>query len=140
MLGKLLAEFPGQIRLVYKDFPLPSHKGARPAAEAARCAGERGRFWEYHDLLFMAQPAFSREDLQGYARRLELPQETFLACLDGGQFRDAVQQDMQEGRSLGVSGTPTFFVNGQKLVGAQPLEAFREAVQGALDDARSKRP
>ena len=140
MLGQLLAEFPGQIRLVYKDFPLPSHKGARPAAEAARCAGERGRFWEYHDLLFMAQPAFSREDLLGYARRLELPQETFLACLDSGQFREAVQKDMQEGRSLGVSGTPTFFVNGQRLVGAQPLEAFREAVQGALDDARSKRP
>ena len=140
MLGKLLAEFPGQIRLVYKDFPLPSHKGARPAAEATRCAGKRGRFWEYHDLLFMAQPAFSREDLLGYARRLELPQEPFVACLDSGQFREAVLKDMREGRSLGVSGTPTFFVNGQKFVGAQPLEAFREAVQGALDDATSKRP
>ena len=140
MLGQLLAEFPGQIRLVYKDFPLPSHKGARPAAEAARCAGESGRFWEYHDLLFMAQPAFSREDLLGYAQRLELAQETFVACLDSGQFREAVQTDVQEGRAVGVSATPTFFVNGQKLVGAQPLGVFRKAVQGALDNARGKRP
>ena len=140
MLGQVLAEFPGKVRLVYKDFPLNFHAGAEPAAQAARCAGEHGQFWEYHDLLFVAQPAFSRADLLTYATRLGLPQEAFTACLDGGRFRDAVRADMQEGRAAGVSGTPTFFVNGKKLVGSQPLAAFREALQDALRESDGKRP
>jgi len=140
VLGQVLAEFPGKVRLVYKDFPLSFHPGAEPAALAARCAGERGRYWEYHDLLFVAQPAFARADLITYAARLGLPQETFAACLDSGRFRDAVKTDMQEGRASGVSGTPTFFVNGRRLVGFQPLQAFRGAVQDALEEADGKRP
>ena len=136
----MLAEFPGKVRLVYKDFPLQFHAGAEPAAQASRCAGEHGRFWEYHDLLFAAQPAFSRADLLTYAARLGLPQEAFTACLDGGRFRDAVKVDLQEGRAAGVSGTPTFFVNGKKFVGAQPLQAFREALLDALRETDGKRP
>ncbi len=136
----MLAEFPGKVRLVYKDFPLSVHAGAEPAAQAARCAGEHGQFWEYHDLLFVAQPAFSRPDLLTYAARLGLSQEAFAACLDSGQFRDAVKADVQEGRAAGVSGTPTFFINGRRLVGAQPLQAFREALQDALREADGKRP
>jgi protein-disulfide isomerase len=140
VLGQVLAEFPGKVRLVYKDYPLNSHAGAEPAARAARCAGEHSRFWEYHDLLFTSPPAFSRGDLLTYAARLGLPQEAFTACLDGGRFRDAVQADLQEGRAAGVSGTPTFFVNGKKLVGAQPLQAFRLALQDALNETNGKRP
>lgn len=136
----MLTEFPGKVRLVYKDFPLSFHLGAEPAALAARCAGERGRYWEYHDLLFVAQPAFARADLVTYAARLGLPGDAFAACLDSGRFRDALKADMQEGRAAGVSGTPTFFVNGRRLVGSQPLEAFRGAVQDALDEADRKRP
>src|SRR5262245_56178675 len=138
VLVQLLAEYPGQIRLVFKDFPLDFHPGARPAAEAARCAGASGRFWEYHDLLFVAQPAFSRQDLVSYARRLDLDPVAFAACLDGGQFRPLVQRDLDEGRALGVRGTPTFFVNGLRLVGAQPIENFRESVEQALQDARTR--
>ena len=141
MLGRILAEFPGKVRLVYKDFPLPSHSGALPAAEAARCAGEHGRFWEYHDLLFVAQPAFSKSDLLSYAARLGLPAESFAACLDSGRYRAAVKADAAEGQAEGVRATPTFFVNGRRIVGAQPIEAFREAVNGALaDSAPAKRP
>jgi len=140
VLGRVLAEFPGKVRLVYKDFPLSFHAGAEPAAQAARCAGERGRYWEYHDLLFAAQPAFSRADLITYAVRLDLPEEAFTACLDSGQFRDAVRADIQQGRAAGVSGTPTFLINGRRLVGAQPFEAFREAVQDALREAGGRRP
>ena len=136
----MLAEFPGKVRLVYKDFPLNFHAGAEPAAQAARCAGEHGQFWAYHDLLFTAQPAFSRAELLTYANRLSLPSDAFTACLDGGRFRDAVKADVQEGRAAGVSGTPTFFVNGKKLVGAQPLQAFREALQDALRETDGKRP
>lgn len=136
----MLAEFPDQVRLVYKDFPLDFHAGAEPAAMAARCAGERGRYWEYHDLLFVAQPAFTRADLITYAVRLGLPQEAFAACLDSARYRDAVRTDLQEGRAAGVSGTPTFFINRRRLVGSAPLQTFREAVQGALRDADAKRP
>ena len=134
-----MMDFQGKIRLVYKDFPLASHAGAEPAAQAARCAGERGQFWEYHDLLFVSQPAFSRADLLGYASRLGIQAEPFTACLDSGQFRDAVKTDMQEGRAAGVTGTPTFLINGRRFVGAQPLAAFREAVQEALKDAETRR-
>ena len=136
----MLAEFPGKVRLVYKDFPLSFHAGAEPAAVAARCAAERGRYWDYHDLLFAAQPAFSRADLLTYAVRLDLPRDAFAACLDSDRFRDAVKSDMQEGRAAGVTGTPTFFINGRRLVGAQPLQAFREAVEDALREAGGKRP
>ena len=136
----MLADFPGKVRLVYKDFPLSFHRDAEAAARAARCAGEGGRYWEYHDLLFVAQPAFTRADLITYAARLGLPQDVFAACLDGGRFRDAVKADMQEGRAAGVSGTPTFIINGRRLVGSQPLEAFREAVEDALRETDGKRP
>ncbi len=141
MLGRILTEFPGKVRLVYKDFPLSFHEGAMPAAEAARCAGEHGRFWEYHDLLFVAQPAFSKADLRAYAARLGLPSESFAACLESGRHREAVKADAAEGRAGGARGTPTFFVNGRRIVGAQPIEAFREAVQDALKDGvPGKRP
>ena len=138
MLGQILAEFPGKVRLVFKDFPLDFHTGARPAAEAARCAAAVGAYWDYHDLLFLAQPSFSREDLIGYAGRLGLDRTAFVSCLDRGQFRRAVETDVSEGRSLGVTGTPTFFINGRRLVGAHPVETFREAVQDALEAAARK--
>ena len=135
MLGQILAEFPGKVRLVFKDFPLDSHAGARPAAEAARCAGTAGRYWEYHDLLFLAQPGFSRDELIGYAGRLGIDRTAFTGCLDSGRFRKFVDADLAEGHALGVHGTPTFFVNGRRLVGAHPVETFREAVRDALQDA-----
>ena len=138
MLGQVLAEFPGKVRLVFKDFPLDFHEGARPAAEGARCAAQSGRYWEYHDLLFLAQPEFSRENLIRYAARLGLDQPAFTACLDSGRFRKAVGADLAEGTALGVRGTPTFFVNGRRLVGAHPIETFREAVRDALEDAGRK--
>jgi len=140
VLGQIAAEFPGKVRVVYKDFPLAFHEGALPAAEAARCAGEHGRFWEYHDLLFVAQPAFSKSDLVTYAGRLGLPREGFAACIESGQHREAVKADVAEGRAAGVRGTPTFFINGRRLVGAQPIDAFREAVQAALRVGGDKRP
>ena len=131
----MLAEFPTQVRLIYRDFPLDFHDGARPAAEAARCAAAMGRFWEYHDLLFVAQPDFSRDQLVGYAQRLGLDRAAFAACLDSRRFAAAIDADIAEGRARGVRGTPTFFVNGRRLVGAHPIEAFREVIRDALDEA-----
>jgi protein-disulfide isomerase len=135
VLGRLLAEFPEQVRLVFKDFPLRSHEMAVPAALAARCAGDQGRFWEYHDLLFVAQPAFARDELVGYARRLGLDGPRFTECLDAARFQEDVMTDQREGRAAGVRATPTFFVNGQKVEGALPIEEFRDAVRRALREA-----
>lgn len=135
-----MTEFRGRVRLVYKDFPLRPHPLAVPAAEAARCAGAQGAYWEYHDLLFLAQPSFSRTELQSYAGRLGLKADTFAACLDSGRFRQAIEADLREGLAAGVQGTPTFFVNGQVLEGAWPVETFREVIQSALRAAGSKRP
>jgi protein-disulfide isomerase len=137
-LGQVLKEFEGKVRLVHKDFPMPTHKGALPAALAARCAAAQGVFWEYHDLLYLAVPDFSRDDLVRYAGRLSLDREAFATCLDTRQFRKQVEADVQEGRALNLPGTPTFLVNGKPLVGAQPIEAFREAIRDALRESSVK--
>jgi protein-disulfide isomerase len=120
------------VRLVFKDFPLPSHTLAMPAHEAARCAGAQDRYWPYHDRLFEHQPEFQREQLIGYAAGLGLDRDRFTRCLDEHAQRPAVEASVAEARALGVTGTPTFFVNGLKLVGAQPVEAFRAAINEAL--------
>ena len=132
----MLRDYDGRVRLVVKDFPLPSHPLARSAHEAARCAAEAGRFWPYHDRLFEAQPRFERDDLVRYATEVGLEVGRFTRCLDSRTFAAAVEADVSQGRALGVRGTPTFFVNGRILVGAQPVDAFQRAVDDAL--ARSR--
>jgi protein-disulfide isomerase len=138
VLGQVLQEFKGKVRVVHKDFPLPSHAGALPAAEAARCAGSQGVFWEYHDLLYLSVPDFSRDDLIRYAGRLNLDRAAFTTCIDTGRLRKDVAADVAEGRAIGLRGTPTFLVNGTLLVGAQPIEAFREAIREALKEPGAK--
>lgn len=138
MLGQVLQEFKGKVRVVHKDFPLRSHAGALPAAEAARCAGAQGVFWEYHDLLYLSVPDFSRDDLIRYAGRLKLDRDAFITCIDTRRPRKDVEADVAEGRAIGLRGTPTFLVNGTLLVGAQPIEAFREAIREALKEAGAK--
>ena len=132
VIQRLQAEFPDTVRFVFKDFPLRSHPNALPAAIAARCAGAQGRYWEYHDLLFVAQPDLSRDHLIGYARRLGLDAPAFTECLDTGRFRDAVLAEQREGREAGVRATPTFFINQRKIEGSLPLGEFRDAIQQAL--------
>ncbi len=123
------------MRLVYKDFPLP-HGLAMPAHEAARCAGDQGRYWAYHDVLFERQPRFERDDLVDYAVNLNLDRERFERCLDTRRFRAAVEADVAEGQGLGVHSTPTFLINGKPLIGAQPVDRFRAAIDEALQARR----
>ena len=111
---------------------MPFHDKARPAHEAARCAGEAGKFWPYHDRLFAEQPAFEREHLIAYAVDLAIDRETFVRCLDDRRFAAAVEADMAQARALGINGTPTFLVNGRSLVGAHPIETFRSVIDEAL--------
>lgn len=120
------------MRLVFKDLPLPSHALARPAHEAARCAGALGRYWPYHDRLFANQPDFERADLIRYAAEVGLPRAAFEKCLDERRFAAAVEADVAQARALGVRSTPTFLINGRPLVGAHPVESFRTAIDEAL--------
>jgi len=120
------------VRLVAKDLPLRSHPGARPAAEAARCAAAEGRYWAYHDRLFAEQPRFSEERLIAYAVDLGLDGEAFGRCLRERRFARDVEADVAQARALGIRSTPTFLVNGRVLVGAQPVEAFRAVIEEVL--------
>ena len=121
----LLAEYGDRMKYVVRNFPLSSiHPNARKAAEAAECAFDQGRFWEYHDALFQNQGALDVPSLKAYAEELGLDVETFSTCLDSGAKRDVVAADHRDALAHGVNGTPTFFVNGRMLVGAQQLAAF----------------
>ena len=127
-----MKEYDGRVRLVFKDRPLPFHTLAPAAHEAARCAGESGRFWAYHDRLFNEQPAFQRDHLVRYAVDLGVDSTAFTRCLDERRFKAAVEADVAQARALGITGTPTFLINGRPLVGAQPVEAFRHVIDEAL--------
>lgn len=128
----LQAAFPDQIRLVYRDFPLPGHPNATPAAQAANCAHEQDRFWEYHDLLFSWELGLSREAYLEYANRLGLDTNMFTQCLDENRYADEVQADFDYAANLGVRSTPTFFINGLPMVGAQPLDVFKQVIEKEL--------
>src|SRR5207248_2330445 len=115
----------GKIRLIYRHYPLDGiHPYARGAAQAAECANEQNKFWDYHDLLFKNQDQLDKENLLTYAKQLNLDMKNFQPCVESAKYAQRVQDDVQAGDLLGISGTPTFFINGRKLVGAQPLSAF----------------
>ncbi len=135
----------GRVRYVFKDFPLTQiHPEAPLAHQAARCAGEQNAYWEMHDLLFEQQATWSEaadptEAFIELAGELDVNGEEFAACLESGRWADAVTDEVNEGLALGVSGTPTFFINGYPIVGAREYELFEYAVslaeEGKLGDA-----
>ena len=108
------------------------HKRAGPAAEAANCAHEQGKFWEYHDKLFANQKALTDGDFKMYAADIGLDEEAFTACYEAGKYRDDVKKDQVEGQAVGVTGTPAFFVNGRFLSGGQSFEAFKKIIDEEL--------
>jgi predicted DsbA family dithiol-disulfide isomerase len=132
-ITQVLAKYDGKIRMVYKDLPLDSlHPQARAAAEAARCAGEQGKFWEFHDKVYAGNPDASAPTLQLYAQQVGLDAAKFEACRRTRKFQAEVQKDAAEGAKLGVTGTPAFFINGRLLSGAQPLDAFTKIIDEEL--------
>ncbi len=127
----------GKVRYVVKDFPLSIHPEADEASEAANCALDQGKYFEMHDLIFASQDQWAgssdpKSIFKGYAQQLGLNAGTFNSCLDSGKYTAENQQDISEGLQAGVSGTPTFFINGNKLVGAQPYSAFQAAIDAEL--------
>jgi protein-disulfide isomerase len=135
-LKEVRQKYKQQVKLVYLDFPLGFHPHAMDAARAARCAADQDKFWQFHDALFADQKKLSPTDLKQTAAKLGLNTATFDACFDKGLHDTSIRQDMAQGRTLGVTGTPTFFINGRELVGAQPPDKFDEAIDEEL--ARAK--
>jgi len=132
-LKSVLAKHEGAVGLAFRDYPLSQiHPFAQSAAEASRCAGEQGKFWEYHDLLFGDQNGLDRNGLIAKAAKLQLDAKQFDACISSEKYKAQVQQDNQEGVRAGVNGTPGFFINGVFLNGAQPESAFEKAIQDQL--------
>lgn len=132
-LTQLLSRYGEKVKLVYRDFPIDSlHPQARKAAEAARCAHDQGKFWEYHDALFANAPKASPEQLKAYAHQVGLDLPSFDRCVSSGIHAAAVQKDVDEGIRVGVTGTPAFFINGHLLSGAQPLESFVRVIEDEL--------
>jgi len=129
---KVRDTYKDQVKIVYKDYPLPIHPNAPKAAEASRCAGEQDKYWEYHDVLFANHSALEVPNLKKFAADLKLDTAKFDTCLDSGKYADEIAKDMAEGSRVGVSGTPAFFINGRLLSGAQPFSAFQEAIDDAL--------
>lgn len=124
----LLNAYPGQIRFVYRNLPLTSiHPDAMSAAVASLCANDQNAYWDYHAKLFSSE-LFGTETYIQYATELSLDVEEFTACLDSGKHDDFIQQDMEFALNLGVQSTPTFFVNGLAIVGAQPLSSFTQII------------
>jgi protein-disulfide isomerase len=127
----LLQAYPDQIHFVYRDFPITSAESF-VAAQAADCAGEQGAYWKFHDALLTGELGLGREAYTKYADLLGIDAEALLSCVDSERYADEVEADARYAASLGVNGTPTFFINGIPLVGAQPLQQFSQIIDSEL--------
>jgi protein-disulfide isomerase len=134
VIKEVLKVYGDKVRVAYRDYPLPFHANARPASEAAHCAAEQGKFWQYHDKL-MAASDLSADGLKAIAKTAELDQGKFDECVAAERFEAAINKDIAAGEAAGVQGTPAFFINGRMLDGAQPLEKFREIIDEELEYA-----
>ncbi len=130
---QLQTTYPQMIRLVYRDFPLVGlHENAVPAAEAANCAGAQGKYWEYHDLLFQNQSSLSEEQYTVLAGELGLSISEFTTCLTNQTYATEVEADFQEAITFGLTGTPTFFINGYRVEGVPSIDDFQGIIENIL--------
>lgn len=133
VFSRLMATYPDQLRFVFRDFPLASiHANAAPAANAANCAGEQGNYWDFHNKLFGMELGLSKDAYLQYASQLGLDMKAFEECVDSERYREEVQADFDYAANLGVRSTPTFFINGIAVVGAQPFEVFQQVIDKEL--------
>ena len=130
---QVLNTYGDRIRMVFRIYPLQNHPNARPAAEAAQCANEQGKFWAYHDRLFGNPGHLLVPELKQTAVDLGLDAAKFNACVDARKYKSVVEADQQAGNDAGVTGTPAFFINGRMMTGAQPFEAFKRVIDDELE-------
>lgn len=134
-LREVLRAYPKEVKLVFKDFPLSFHKQARNAAKAARAAGEQGKYWEMHDLIFDNYNKLTEEMFSGFAAQLGLDMKTFTADYSGTKYDRLIQEDIALGQKVGVRGTPTLFLNGKRMSG----RSFSD-FKGEIDNVLKNRP
>lgn len=140
-LKQVEERYAGKVRIVFRDFPLTQiHPNAGKAAEAGACANDQGKFWPMHDRLFANTSKLGVDDLKKHALDLGLDAATFDACLDTGKHAEAWKKSLEEGQRYGLSGTPSFFINGRLMVGAQPFEGFAQVIEDELERQASPPP
>lgn len=122
----------GKVKMVYRDYPLSFHPNAMPAAEAAECAGEQGKYWQYHDALFDRQDTLSSLNYVALATELGLNATQFKTCVDTHKYADEITKDLAAGNAAGVDGTPATFINGQLVSGAVPYATIKSVIEAAL--------
>jgi protein-disulfide isomerase len=134
VIEKLMKEYDGKVRLVFRNFPLDFHQFAAKAAEAGACAADQGsdKFWALHNKMFENQQKLAVDDIKGYAKQVGLDSAKFDKCLDSGEKRTEVDDDQKAGAAAGVNGTPAFFINGIFVNGAQPYEQMKQTIDREL--------
>jgi protein-disulfide isomerase len=132
VVKQVVDTYGDKVSLVFRHFPLSFHKEAHLAGQGAECAGDQGKFWEYHDLLFANQQAMQPADLMSHAAQLKLDEQAFEGCLNGGSKAGKVDADMAAGELVGMNGTPGFYINGIPLTGAVPFENFKTVIDEEL--------
>jgi protein-disulfide isomerase len=131
-IDRVLSRYSGKVQLVHRDFPLDGHSQAFPAARAARCAGEQGRFWDYHHNLMTLPGDLSEADLAARAASLKLDPGAFTTCLASDRYDASIRESLEAGAKAGVTGTPAYFINGRMIYGARPFEQFQEVIDAEL--------
>lgn len=131
-LKSLLKLYPKELKIVFRHNPMPFHKDAAKASEASQCANDQNKFWEFHDLLFEHQDKMDEAMLNEHVKTLKLDEAAYKECMSSGRAGKRVKQDLEIGHNLGITGTPTFFINGLRLVGAVPEQQFRLLIDTEL--------
>ena len=132
IVEQLMLEYGDQLRFVHRDYPLPNHLQALAAAEAAHCAADQGKFWEYHEHLMMMSGDLGDKDLAKRAEGVGLDVEEFTTCLQSGRHRELIQQHFDSGKAVGVTGIPTFFINGRRIAGGKSYEKLKTVIEEEL--------
>ena len=138
-LTQLEKEFAGKVRVVWKNYPLPFHNNAEPAAQAAMAAHAQGKFWQMHDKLFANQQQLDRPALEKYAQEVGLNMAKFKADMDASKYKSTIESETKEGQAVGVNGTPAVFINGRKISGAYPFETFKKIADEELAKKTGKK-
>lgn len=126
----------GKAKMIYRDFPLEFHQYAMPTALAANCAKEQGKFWTYHDEIFKNHNNLANFNYIETAKKLGMDENKFKSCFESQKYKNQIQQIFDEAKGIGVQGTPTFFVNGQMIVGAQPYDKFKTLIEQELNNIK----
>jgi protein-disulfide isomerase len=135
-IDEVLKAYPNDVKFVYKDFPLSFHKQAKNAAKAARAAGEQGKFWEMHDLIFANFAKVNEVMFKDFATKLNLDMNKFLADFSGTKYDNLIQQDINLGRKAGVTGTPSLFMNGKRMQ-RRSFDDFKQAIDAILNQKKA---